>query len=412
MRKIMLGIVTGLLAGAGLAQGQEQGPAGPSTPGPLLPSRQPAYSSYLGYPGAAGMQQATQAPLAPEAAPGYGAMPAQNGCGVGCGSGCGGGGFNCGACCDGCRVHGWFGADYLLWFTPGQHLPGNLVTTPPTIAAPGTVLGGNPAYNVSNGLRINTGIWMDSCERLGAMTQIDTVFRTYSTVNVPAGNLLNTTFNGQPLSFVLDGNGLQYQSWSQFNNVDTDTILRVLCNNNTRVYALAGTKVMYLEEDISLNYSSGGVSFLDEFHTRNTFFGGEIGLYGQHLMGRLSVDAAAKLALGAMFNNITILGKNNGGLRSQVFTNDANIGYRENTYFSVAPEFVANAYYHLTERIWLRIGYNFMLYTGVTRPWQYIIQNNSAGPGLNLFPNTQPAFAYQNSTFVIHGLNFGAVLKY
>jgi len=354
-------------------------------------------SSYYGYTGTMGVGANGSAALTQTQVADPNAAGMQPGCG----------------CQENCiRVHGWLGADYLLWFPPAQRLPLNLVTTAPGAAAPASLLGGHVFYTASSGLRINTGIWLDSCERTGAVAQVDNAFRTYGIVNIAPGNVVNTNVNGQPVAFVLDGNGLNYSSWTQFTNADADTFLRVHSSDTTKWYVLAGTKGAYIEEDLALTYGTGGVTFNEDFHTRSTFFGGEVGFAVRHMAGRLGVDVIGRVGLGAMFNEISILGSNNGGRTSQIFSNDANIGYRENNYFSVAPELTGNVYYQLTERIMVRAGYSFMAYTQMFRPGSYINQNNSAGPGLNGFPNTQPAFTFQQSVFIIHGMNFGAVFKY
>ena len=109
-----------------------------------------------------------------------------------------------------------------------------------------------------------------------------------------------------------------------------------------------------------------------------------------------------RAALGANYINTFILGRNTspliGGVNSQAFTNNGNIGYRESTLFSVVPEARADVSYRVTDRLSVRAGYSFLAFTNVERPGAQI----AAGP----------AFGNVKETFYIHGANFGATLKY
>jgi hypothetical protein len=75
----------------------------------------------------------------------------------------------------------------------------------------------------------------------------------------------------------------------------------------------------------------------------------------------------------------------------------------------VSPEINANLTYYLSDRLSVRIGYNFLAYTNVQRPGSQIVPN--IAPAFAA-PHLQPAFPNVRETFVIHGLNLGAAFHY
>jgi hypothetical protein len=302
------------------------------------------------------------------------------------------------------RVHGWLGADYLLYFPNSQPVP-NIVTAD----APGSavLVGGHVGYGAVSGFRIDVGFWLDSADLLAAQTIFDQLIRKTETI-APAGTVfLQTNLGGAP--FPVPVTALTLQTWTQFNKVDGNTLLRLWNTNSTRFYGLVGTKFMSLEEDINMVYMAGGGALFDEFHTRNMFYGVQLGFRVEHCAGPWNFDLTAKISLGGNYTNTTILGANTINSPTQVFTNDANIGYFENTVFSAVPEVLGNISYRVTDRLSLRIGYNFLAYTNVQRPGSQILQN--IAPGLAA-PHLQPVFPDVRQTFILNGVNFGASFRF
>jgi len=376
MRTWMLAL-TALLAQLSVVHGQDwnRPPVPPiGTGGIGLPDSRP-------FPGNAGAPVNT--PLAPQ-------DPAPN--------------ANCQPATPPWRVHGWLGADYLLYFPNSQPVP-NIVTAD----APGVAIlvGGHVGYGAASGFRIDVGVWLDSADLLAGQTIFDQLIRKSETF-APAGTVfLQTNLGGVP--FPVPVTNFIFQTWTQFNKVDGNTLLRLWNTNTTRFFAIVGTKVMSLEEDINMVYNAGAGPLFDEFHTRNMFYGVQLGLKMERCSDPWSFDLTAKISLGGNYTNTTILGANTINSPTQVFTNDANIGYYEKTVFSVVPEILGNLSYRVTDRLSLRIGYNFLAYSNVQRPGSQIVQN--IAPGLAA-PHTQPAFPDVRETFVVHGANFGATFRY
>ncbi len=324
------------------------------------------------------------------------------------------------SCQDCCKIHGWFAADYLLFFPESQSLPAALVTTGGV-----QTVGATTGFPLPVAFRLDTGMWWDKEQTRGTQTIVDTVFRSTSTIAFGPGSTINT--NGGANTFAITGPST-YSTWIQFGDSDFNMLRQVSQNDNTRVYALYGAKIAYLEEDAKFNYVLGkgiGIlpvglaNFLDEFHTRNGFFGGDAGLMVKSNFGRFTADLSARCAIGVNYTSTTVLGSNNapaglalGGVggNTQVYTNDSNIGYRECGYFSVIPEFDGNLTYHVTNRLSVRVGYTFIAWTNVLRAGDQI--NPTLAPVAVGGVHTAPVYPALTNTFIIHGINFGATWSF
>ncbi len=401
MRRKMFAIASALIAGAGIAHAQA--PATGLTPN----SGGPSATQNSG-----GSASALLTPNPSAATQGQGTVD-------------GWGNSQCPNCTPSCcqqssGIHGWLSADYLLFFPQSQSLAAGLVTT-----GGAETVGTTTTFPIPVGLRIDTGMWFDPQETKGSQTIIDTIFRTQTTINFGAGSTINT--NGGANSFTITAPS-SYTTWLQYGDSDFSMMRRILNNDTTRVYFLYGTKVAYLEEDAKFQYVLGAAgvpsaNFLDEFHTRDGFLGGQVGFLVKSDFGRFTADLAAKCALGINYSSSTTLGSNNAGIavpgtggaavgaNTQVFTNDNNIGYREAGYFSVIPEINGNLSYHVNDRLSVRVGYSFTAWTNVIRAGDQITPTLAPIAGIGGV-HTAPAFPSTTSTFFIHGLNFGAELKY
>jgi hypothetical protein len=310
------------------------------------------------------------------------------------------------------RVCGWLSQDFMMVFTSPQVLPPGLVTDP----AGNQLVGGSTSYGISYALRLEGGIWLDSDERFGVQAIITGIFRQNVTINVPAGNLINTTSGPAmtPLPFLLLGPGLMFTTWSQLNHGDVNNLFRIVRNDNFRLYGIIGAKYAELEEDVQFLYSimTPGSIWLDEFHTRNDFYGVTLGLYWAANYGNWGVDMTLKCGLGVNYGAISVMGSNTNAAPSnfQVYTNDANIGFFETSLFSVMPEANVNLIYQFAPRIQLRVGYNFAAITNVMRPGPQIVPNLDPPNAGGL--HDQPVLPFNTSTFIVHGVNFGVTWRY
>ena len=310
------------------------------------------------------------------------------------------------------RVCGWISDDFMIAFTSPQVLPPGLVTDP----AGNQLVGGSTSYGISYALRLEGGIWLDSDQRLGVQAIFTGIFRQNVTIDVPAGNFINTTSTPAmtPLPFALIGPGLMFTTWTQLNYGDINNLFRLLRNDHFRVYGIIGAKYAELEEDVQFQYSimTPGSAWLDEFHTRNDFYGVNLGLYLAANYGNWGVDMTLKCGLGVNYSAISVMGSNTNTAPTnfQVFTADSNIGFFESSLFSVMPEANINLIYQFTPRIQFRVGYNFAAITNVMRPGPQIVPN--IDPLVAGGAHDQPALPFNTSTFIVHGVNFGATWRY
>jgi hypothetical protein len=310
------------------------------------------------------------------------------------------------------RVCGWLSDDFMMVFTSPQVLPPKLATDP----AGNQLVGGQTSYGISFALRVEGGIWLDSDQQRGVQAIFTGVFRQNVTINVPAGNFINTTSTPAmtPTPFLLLDSGLLFTTWTQFNHGDINELFRLWRNDHFRIYGIVGAKYAELEEDAQFLYTimTPGTFWLDEFHTRNDFYGVTLGLYWAANYGNWGVDMTLKCGLGVNYSAISVMGTNTNPAPSnfQVYTNDANIGYFETSQFSVMPEANVNLIYQLTPRIQLRAGYNFAAVTNVMRPGPQIVTN--IDPLVAGGMHDQPALPFNTSTFIVHGLNLGATWRY
>src|SRR5262249_61747030 len=82
--------------------------------------------------------------------------------------------------------------------------------------------------------------------------------------------------------------------------------------------------------------------------------------------------------------------------------------------FSVVPETGVNLSYQLCPNLRIFMGYTFLYWNNVARPGGQIdtVLNTTQQSGGTLTGPARPAFAFHNSDFWAHGLNFGLELRY
>jgi hypothetical protein len=384
MLKKALSVLTVMTVGAGLALGQDAITAGSSSWRPLPQS----------YAGASGYEQPVTPPGRPSPYGNYQSTSASFDGTAAIGNTPNAGCAACGQSAAQCALHGWFDVDYLLMFPSRMNVPVLLNT-----AAGAPLVGPSPGLGVSNGIRVNTGIWL--CDgQIGVQGIAFGNFRSNVTINQATGVIPTT-----PLGPIAVTN-FAYNSWHQLAGGEGNSLYRLIDNGETKVYVLGGTKYLTLEEDITTTYTAGGGNFLDEFHTRNQFIGGQVGATVMHRMGRLDLDATAKVALGVNYTQLFVIGSNSGAVQAQAFTGRSNIGFTESDYFGLIPEVNANLHYRLTERLSANLGYTFMMSINNWRPGDQITLTNNGGV-------TQPSVAPAvRSTYFIHGLTAGLTFNY
>ena len=211
------------------------------------------------------------------------------------------------------------------------------------------------------------------------------------------------------------------------------------CGPCSRLDLLVGYKNLNLSETLSIteNFArtpnsptSIGVpdavsgTVRDSFRTENHFDGVNVGLRGELRRGRWYLDGKASVALGQVYQQVTIEGsqsilsntgavtRSNGGLLALP---GANIGQYTQARFGVLPEAGLTVGVYLTPHLKVGVGYNFMYLNSVVRPAGQIDTGLDVTriPNFPLNPAPAPnsivrpsALPLRDTDFFVQGLTF------
>lgn len=373
--------------------------------------------------------------------------------------------FKPGKCCPYPPGRVWVGADFLLWWTRGDHLPPLLTTSPPgtpepvagVLGRPGTsILFGDQDVDtrVRPGFRATVGGWFNKDQTTGIEANFfylgtETTHYNASSDGIP---ILARPFVfadpgifGQSASEKIAYPGLvrgDFHASTPSSLLGTDVYFRqaLCCGCCCRLDMLAGYRYLRLREgldisetEISTNPASpafGIPAVINEgFDTRNEFNGGEVGLIGEYQHKCWIVRGYAKVALGCTERTVDIHGTTQlsnltpetGGLLAQ----PSNIGNYHSSVFSVVPEVGVNLGYAITPHVRVFTGYSFLYWNRVARPGEQVDLrvNSTQFPQFGLTPRTNlgngalvgqplPGFNFHSSDFWAQGVSFGLEFRF
>lgn len=358
----------------------------------------------------------------------------------------------------------WISTEYLLWWIKSAPEGGPLVTTDPSNGATATaggladpttqtVIGGSnfryPAFSgarfqtgmaVSDGLAVEAGGFFLASQNRTRSAGSDATgnpFLFRPLVNVDTGNLNAGAVVASPGSIA---GGIQVVSQSQLWGTNAN-LSAVLVNDETfRIDALAGFRYLNLQEQLEFRQAStvitdvpgvgsfGGVPTLpgdsffsvDRFRTLNQFYGGQLGLRGQVLLGRVMLSGNARLSLGDTQQLITVTGNSTllpasgsigTSLPGGILALPSNSGSFVHNRFTVIPELGVQVGYTLTSCMRLGVGYDLLYWSSVVRPGNQVPQIVSASqiptsPSFGTSPAAVPGPQAHNSDFWAQGLSF------
>lgn len=378
-----------------------------------------------------------------------------DGCGLLCGDPCGG-------CCeDPCArrrcVYGR--AEYILWWVNGTEVPA-LVTTSPAgtarpnagvLGAPGTaiVFGNNEIdYDAFSGGRFTLGFCLPN--HPGCSFESTFFFLGGRSNNFAAGSN-GSPILARPINNVRTGEeeaqlvafpdvvvgGVIVHSETRLWGIEGNFRKQLCCGCNGQVDLLVGFRYLELSEELdiaedltTLAAEGGGVGtriqVRDSFHTRNNFYGGQLGLEGERRLGRWVLGGTAKVGIGVMQQQLNINGATRFAVpgaaptveRGGLLALPTNIGQYRTSQFAVVPEVGVRLGYQLTECLRLYAGYNFLYASNVVRPGENIdrVVNKTQiptafGPS-PLVGAARPMVLFRSSDFWAHGVSVGLELKY
>ena len=354
---------------------------------------------------------------------------------------------SCQGCLGGCcpshqrSCQRWIQFDYLLGWRKGQRVP-ELVTTSIAgtpdpqagilgLASTSIVLGNEDLVDGARpGGRIDFGRWLGNGEtaiagRFYAMSDsgtshlfdgstheilarpyfdINSGIETASLVNYASGALATGSIEVTTGASLLGSDFYLRQSWCQVGRACVDLV--------------TGYQFTRIDESLNIHSNSTHITqsgtatleLTDQFETRNSFHGGQMGLMSEAEGTCWSLTVLAKVGLGNTHQVVNVRGNRvitvPGGSPSTeargLLAQDSNSGVHENNQFTVVPELNLRYTQHISECVDLSIGYSYIYWSNVVQPGSQvsrIIDDNPSG--------TQPLVNMVNDDYWMQSLNFG-----
>jgi hypothetical protein len=375
----------------------------------------------------------------------------------------------CGTCCpdvccpECCGPNGtrfYVSAEYLLWWLQGAKLPPLVTTSPATslgvIGQPGTTVlfGESEATNtLRSGVRGTIGWWLDpeqtwalegtalflgrQSHNFGA-SSMGTPLLARPFFNVLA-NAEDAELVANPLVPTLPGllplaGSVTVGTSSRLWGAQADLVRNLYRGPCFQWDVFGGFRYLDLMETLDINESlmvpltspaAAGTTFLvsDGFHTRNQFYGGELGTRTEFKWGDWFLNLRGSVAVGNTHQTADIVGLTTVGVPgtpAQTFAGGllaqpTNGGRYTNNVFSVVPEVGLNIGYQLTDYARIFVGYSFLYWTNVARPGQQVdlgVNPSLIAPPRMLMGPARPAFFFRDADVFVQGINFGLELRY
>lgn len=192
---------------------------------------------------------------------------------------------------------------------------------------------------------------------------------------------------------------------------------------------LAGFRYLELSERVQITDRSliAGTTFttLDEFQTRNQFYGGQIGMHSRLYGVRWSLDFINKFGLGGVHQQVRAFGSNSiiaNGVEDRqalgLYAREGNTGFFERNKFAATAESQVIASYYVTENFRVHLGYTGTWISSVIRAPEVIDPNvNDSRVRFVAQPAAStanvPEFRWNRaSDFFLQGLTFGASMGF
>lgn len=344
----------------------------------------------------------------------------------------------------------WFDAEYLYWWSKKRYVPA-LVTTSPaatpqaqagvlglpttTVLFGDELLGGDP----DSGYRVSGGKWLNKSKTTAIGGRFMMVRNEENFFQASPGDPILArpffdTVGGAEDAFLVAYPGLAHGNINitAENRVrGFDVYLRKLllagyCNRwdiisgyqNSNVEDRVDIRNEWIALDNSRIAQDSHVATHDFFEVDNQFHGGFLGIMASSADGRLSWNLLAKVAVGNMNQEATIVGSEtqtvpaagattlNEGLLAQ----STNIGSFEHDEFAIVPEMNVTVGYNVSDNFQLTLGYTFIYWSEVALAGDMIDTTiNTSQPVVG--PN-RPSASLTSDGYWYTGLNFGASLRF
>jgi hypothetical protein len=314
----------------------------------------------------------------------------------------------------------------------------------------GAGAGGGLDYGTLSGGRVTLGGWIDSQDRIGLEGSGFLLER--GSVNFQAASaggaapVVSIPFNATaPFGFNPAGetslnaggaaNAVVVHSGTRLWGAEANGVLGWLNTDRYYLRPMVGFRYLDLAESLDLTDTffgaptGGTIAVRDAFHTRNQFYGGQLGARAGLSFGRLTADVTAKVALGSSHEVLSINGASTvtngafghptGTTPGGVFAEPSNIGRFSRDAFAVVPEAQLQLGYAVSRNLRAFVGYTFLYESDVLRPGNQM--NRNINPTQNvLFGQTggvltgppAPLPQFHRSDFWAQGVSFGLGLSF
>lgn len=377
------------------------------------------------------------------------------------------------------RLYG--GIEYLHWWVKDAPLSVPLVSTGPEMNKEGflinsnsTILYGAPfspatggndqqSFPGFNGSRLTVGYWLDDAQRYaveasGFLLQSRSAgfqirggpngepglrIPVFNTIPYAPGGmcdpdnpmlcLVPRTEDGVPLAVPGDlTGGVKISNSLQLGEFDLTAVIPLYRDSSWQISGLAGGTFLQLNEGFNLTADLEGLPIsdqyagqsgfaIDEFKTRNRFYGATLGARVHYSYGPVFVETTGRISFGASQEVLTV----NGGYQDYnapfasshgpygIFAMPANEGTFSQTHFAVVPAVQVKLGYDITPAISLTVGYDFLYDSNVIRPGDQINRNIPKGQTFQqdgtVASLTSPVRLFRTTGFYAQGISFGVV---
>jgi hypothetical protein len=228
--------------------------------------------------------------------------------------------------------------------------------------------------------------------------------------------------------------GVRITNSLQLGGLDLTGVLPIYRDAAWQVSGLVGGSFLQLNEALNLTadleglptsdlYAGQSGSAIDQFKTRNRFYGASLGLRGRYTFGPMFLEGTGRFSFGASQEVLTV----NGGYQDfnapfasnhgpeGIFAMPANEGTFSRTNFAVVPQVQVKIGYNITPSIALTIGYDFLYDSNVIRPGDQINRNIPKGQTFQQDGTpaslTSPAKLFRTTDFFAEGITVGLVFR-
>lgn len=348
----------------------------------------------------------------------------------------------------------WDTLELLYWWPTRQPIPALAYAPNSGISAltgaNGTLLAGGHAISSqpSAGGRFTLGYSLNDAETFG-------IEGTYLFLGTRSFNETVRNFAGSPITsfglpytnastgaseLLLLGQGSGTQSFLNLSTSvrvqggEVNTVANIMDEKNVKLNFLLGWRNFQTYEGLSIaqtqyRYTGAGGVFqtADQFDARNSFNGGQLGLYADVRRGIVFCEVITKVAFGQNYEVVKTGGMTHlllpggGGQTfagSGIYVQPSNLGRTASGVFAVLPEGTIKFGFRLGDSGRLYVGYSFLYLTDAVRPGDQIDRTlypaqvplvSGTGP---VSASDRPARIFTHSDFWVQGVVIGLETRY